>query len=256
MKRFENQKIVVTGASEGLGRTIAVEMAVEGADLVLVDRVGCEETFDLIARRGLGARCVQCDISREEEVVAMAREVGRLFGGHVDVLINNAGLNGKAALIRDMKLSDWNTTLGVDLTGTMMVCREFIPMLGCGAKIVNVASNVGKRGLPWRSDYVCSKWGVIGFTQTLALELVQSGVRVNAVCPGPIEGERIEQLVRMHAEAEGVPYERMLASWMDVPMKRFIRPEEVSEVIKFLASDASSAMTGQSLNVTGGMLMN
>jgi NAD(P)-dependent dehydrogenase (short-subunit alcohol dehydrogenase family) len=156
-----------------------------------------------------------------------------------------------------MKLEDWELTLRVNLTGTMMVCRGFIPAMaqrkqGC---IVNVSSNVGRRGLPLRCDYVCSKWALLGFTQTLALELVSDGIRVNAVCPGPIEGERIEQLVAMHAKAEGADVSAMHKAWENVPMKRFMKPEEVASVVKFLSCADSSAMTGQALNITGGLIM-
>jgi len=198
-----------------------------------------------------------CDISHEDEVKSTVRRVAEILGGRIDILINNAGYNGKAQLVKDMKLDDWNYTLGINLTGTMLVTREIIPHMiarksGC---IVNIASNVARRGLPFRADYVCSKWALLGLTQTLALELVDYGIRVNAVCPGPIEGERIEQLVRMHADAEGVDFDAMHKAWESVPMKRFIKPEEVAHVVKFLCSEASSAMTGQALNITGGFIM-
>ena len=126
---------------------------------------------------------------------------------------------------------------------------------GLGAAIVNVASNVGRRGLPFRADYVCSKWVVIGLTQTLALELVDDGVRVNAVCPGPITGDRIEQVMGMHTDAEGKNLERVRAEWEAVPMGRFVEPSEVAGMIAFLAGDDASFMTGQSLTATDGFIM-
>jgi NAD(P)-dependent dehydrogenase (short-subunit alcohol dehydrogenase family) len=257
MKRFAGKNVVVTGASEGVGRTIALAFAVEGANLLLVNRRVPEETMRQIEQLGFRAEYVQCDIGSEDEVIRLGRRTGDLFAGKIDALVNNAGFNGKANLVQDMCLKDWEYTLRVNLTGTMLVCREIAPYMIAqkSGTIVNMASNVGRRGLPYRCDYVCSKWALLGFTQTLALELVKHNIRVNAVCPGPIEGERIEQLMRMHADAEQIPFDVMRQSWETVPMNRFVAPTEVASVIQFLCSDESSAMTGQSLNITGGMIM-
>ncbi|MCD7737410.1 MAG: SDR family oxidoreductase [Lachnospiraceae bacterium] len=258
MGYFTGKTVVVTGAREGVGRTIAVEYAKEGARLILVSRSEPKETAEEIQKVGgtfLGF--VPCDISDEAQVIAMGKKVAELSDNCVDILVNNAGYNGKAHLIENMVTEDWRYTIDLNLTGTMMVCRELIPILNKEkANIVNMSSNVSKRGIPERSDYCCSKWAILGLTETLALELVDRNIRVNAVCPGPISGERAEQLIRMHAEAEGKTYEQVYAEWVNVPMKRFIDPEEIANVIKFLSSDMSSAMTGQALNITGGMLMN
>lgn len=257
MRRFENQKAIITGSSEGVGRDIALGYAKEGAHVLLVNRRKPDETMKLIREAGGKADYLICDISDEDQVKKMAADAGNIFEGKLDILMNNAGFNGKVSLVKDMHLSDWEYTLRVNLTGTMMVCREIIPYLinnGSG-KVVNMASNVGKRGLPLRSDYVCSKWALLGFTQTLALELVDYNIRVNAVCPGPIEGDRIEQIVSMHAEVEGISHEEMHKAWEQVPMKRFVTARECADVVLFLSSEESSAMTGQALNITGGFIM-
>lgn len=258
MEKLKNKTAIVTGSAEGIGREIAIEFAKEGAFVILVDLNKPERTMEIIKNAGGKSDYILCDISNEDQVKSMAIEVGKISNGKVDILVNNAGFNGKINLVQNMKLSDWQYTLGINLTGTMLVCREIIPYLlaNKSGKIVNVSSNVGKRGLPYRSDYVCSKWGLIGFTQTLALELVDHNIRVNAVCPGPVEGDRIEQLVKMHADVSGQSFDQMHKAWADVPMKRFVTPQEVTNVILFLSSDDSSAMTGQAINVTGGFLMN
>ena len=257
MKKFENKNVIVTGSSEGVGREIAFEYAREGAFLILVNRRKPEETMKLIKSAGGKSDYILCDITDENQIKSMAIEAGKKCNGKVDILVNNAGYNGKVNLVKNMKLSDWEYTLRVNLTGTMLVCREIIPYLinNKSGKIVNMASNVARRGLPLRSDYVCSKWALLGFTQTLALELVDYRIRVNAVCPGPIEGDRIEQIVKMHAEIEGKSVDEMHKAWEDVPMKRFVTPQEVAKVMMFLSSDDSSAMTGQALNITGGFIM-
>lgn len=257
MKRFTEKNVIVTGSSEGIGREIALSFAREGAFIILVNRRKPDETMKLIRDAGGKSDYVICDIGVEEQIKAMAIEAGRKLNGKIDILINNAGFNGKTNLVKDMNLSDWEYTMKVNITGTMLVCREIIPFMITknSGVIVNMASNVAKRGLSLRADYVCSNWARIGFTQTLALELVSHNIRVNAVCPGPIEGERIEQLVKMHAEAEGMDVDEMHKAWENVPMKRFVKPSEVANVIMFLSSRESSAMTGQALNITGGLIM-
>ncbi|MEM9932332.1 MAG: SDR family NAD(P)-dependent oxidoreductase [Bacteroidota bacterium] len=258
MEKFQDKNVLITGASAGLGKALAINFAKHGANIFIGDLSDPLDSVSSIKEAGGKVGYSQVNISQEQEVKSLVSEAATFFGGKIDILINNAGFNGKANLVKDMQLKDWNYTLGVNLTGTMLVCREVIPymMKHHAGNILNVASNVGKRGLPFRADYVCSKWALLGFTQTLALELVDHNIRVNAVCPGPIEGERIEQLVKMHAEAEGVPFDDMHKAWESVPMKRFIKPQEVFGVIKFLCSEDSSAMTGQALNATGGFLMN
>ena len=258
MNRFQNKNVIVTGSAEGVGREIAIGYAKEGAFVLIVDRQEPRETLQLISESNGKAAYIYCDVGSEQQIKDMANEAGKMLNGKIDILVNCAGFNGKTSLVKDMALSDWDYVMRINITGTMLVCREIIPymMKNRSGSIVNMASNVGKRGLPLRADYVCSNWARIGFTQTLALELVDYNIRVNAICPGPIEGERIKQLVRMHAEAEGVDEEEMRKAWANVPMGRFIKPSEVLNVIMFLTSDESSAMTGQALNITGGLLMN
>lgn len=257
LPRLNGQSVVVTGAAAGLGRHLATTFARAGARIVVVDQAGAGDTVEEILRLGGTVDALRCDISQEAQVVDTMARAASLLGGRIDVLLNNAGTNGRVHLVREMDLTEWEQTLSINLTGTMLVTREAIPYLvasGSG-RIVNVASNVARRGLPRRADYVASKWALLGLTQTLALELVDDGIRVNAICPGPVEGDRIEQILQMHAEAEGVEVESMRAAWENVPMGQFVTADEVAQVALFLASDASSAMTGQALNVTGGFLM-
>ncbi|CAB1240339.1 putative 3-oxoacyl-[acyl-carrier-protein] reductase FabG [Ruminococcaceae bacterium BL-6] len=257
MGKFENKNVVITGSSEGVGQTIACEFAKEGANLFLANRRVPERTMEMIRPFGKEASYAICDIGKERDVVEMAKKAAETFDGKIDILVNNAGFNGKAHLVKDMPLSDWEYTIKVNLTGTMMVTREIVPYMISrkSGVIMNMSSNTGRRGIPYRADYACTKWALIGLTQTLALELAEHNIRVNAVCPGPIEGERAEQLVRMHAEAEHRSLDEMHRSWEDVPMKRFVKPEEVADVVKFLCGSESSSLTGQAINVSCGLIM-
>ncbi|MGC3955243.1 MAG: SDR family NAD(P)-dependent oxidoreductase [Propionicimonas sp.] len=258
MSKFHGYKVVITGSAEGIGRSIAHRFAEEGASLVLADFGDLAETARGCRERGAEVHQVTVDVRDPEAVDALAAAVLDIHGGEVDVLINNAGINGLTMLVEDMDLASWSNTLQTNLTGTMLVSKAMIPLLKkskVGGRIVTTASNVGKRGLPYRADYVASKWAIIGFTQTLALELAP-GIRVNAVCPGPVEGDRIEWVMERHAEAEGKTVAEIRAQWeAEAPLKRFVAPEEIAAAVAFLASDESSAMTGQAMNVTGGLIM-
>jgi NAD(P)-dependent dehydrogenase (short-subunit alcohol dehydrogenase family) len=250
---------VVTGSAAGIGRHVAIRLAQDGARLILADVQEVGQTLELVRDLGAEADYVPCDITDEVGVRAFAESVRQLAKDEIDILVNNAGINGDTQLVKDMPLPSWERTIGTNLTGTMLVTREIIPSMVAkgGGRIVNIASNVARRGLPYRADYVASKWAVLGLTQTLALELVSDNIRVNAVCPGPVEGDRIEQIMRSHAESERKTTEQVRREWEAAsPMHRFIKPSEVAAVVRFLCSDDSSAMTGQALNVTGGHLMN
>ncbi|WP_206447885.1 SDR family NAD(P)-dependent oxidoreductase [Agrococcus sp. KRD186] len=251
------RNVLVTGAAAGVGRAIARTFASEGAHVVIADIQDAADTIQLIEAGGATVDQVRCDVSSEPSVRDAVAQAGRLLDGRIDVLVNNAGMNGHYHQVEDMPLSGWEQTLRINLTGTMLVTREVIPLLnGDGAAIVNLSSNVGKRGLPYRGDYVASKWALVGLTQTLALELADRGVRVNAVCPGPVEGDRIEDVMRRHAGAEGVSLEGMRERWeSEAPLGRFVTADEVAAVVQFLAGPASSAMTGQAINVTAGLVM-
>jgi 2-hydroxycyclohexanecarboxyl-CoA dehydrogenase len=257
-KRFAGRNAIVTGAAAGLGRVVASTFAQEGANVFILDQNAADEAVAELGGTGVRAGYAICDLRDEAAVVAGVKAAAEWADGKIDVLVNNAGFNGICQLVKDMKLADWKNTFDINITGAMLVAREVIPYMEARqyGRICNLSSNVGRRGLPYRGDYVCTKWAMLGFTQTLALELAPSNIRVNAVCPGPIEGDRIEQVMEMHAEVEGVSLAQMREIWAgDAPMKRFARPEEVAAQIAFLCSDDSSCMTGQGLNATCGFIM-
>lgn len=256
--RFENKNVIITGAAAGVGRTIATSFAKEGADVVVIDFQDASETASLITAAGRRCATFRADIRKEDEVVAAVAGAAEFFGGRIDVLINNAGFNGHYNLVQDMPVDDFRNTIDINLVGTMLVTKTVVPYMIAqnSGSIGTTASNVARRGLPYRADYVCAKWAILGLNQTLALELAPHKIRVNAVCPGPIEGDRIEDVMARQGSIEGKTTAQIRTEWENAaPMKRFVTPEEVTAALMFITSDEASAMTGQALNVTGGFLM-
>ena len=249
---------VVTGGAAGIGRSIAGHLARLGAAVVIGDVSDASGAVSEILASGGKAEGVTCDVADERSVTAFGKAVSERHGGAIDILVNNAGTNGKCNLIEEMSTDAWERTLRINVTGMMLVTRTFIPMLTSagGGQIVNIASNTGRRGVPWRADYACSKWAVIGFTQTLAIEVARHNIRANVVNPGPVEGDRIEQILSMHADAEGRSAADIRCEWLEAtPMKRFVKPAEVADVVAFLCSPQSRSMTGQGLEVSAGLIM-
>lgn len=256
--RFINKNVIVTGAAAGVGRTMAVSFAKEGADVAILDFQDASETALIIKAEGRRCETFKVDIRDKDQVLTAVDGAAKFFDGRIDVLINNAGFNGHYSLIKDMPLDNWKETLEINLTGTMLVTQAVIPHMIArkSGSIGTTASNVARRGLPYRADYVCSKWAILGLNQTLALELAQYNIRVNAVCPGPVEGDRIEDVMARQGAIEGKSLQQMRSEWESAsPMGRFVTPEEVTAAMMFLTSDAASGMTGQALNVTAGFLM-
>jgi 2-hydroxycyclohexanecarboxyl-CoA dehydrogenase len=256
--RFAHKNVLITGAAAGLGRTIATRFAEEGADIAILDRNAASETEKAISASGRRVRFFACDVREEAQVDAAVSAAADFFDGRIDVLINNAGFNGHYEAVKDVNLEHWRETLDINLTGTMLVTRAVLPLMIArrSGVIGTTASNVSRRGLPLRADYVCSKWAILGLNQTVALEVAAHNIRVNAVCPGPIEGDRIEDVMARTARAEGKAVAAVRKEWEDAaPMKRFVTADEVADALMFLCSDAASGMTGQALNVTGGFLM-
>jgi NAD(P)-dependent dehydrogenase (short-subunit alcohol dehydrogenase family) len=257
MKRLEGLVAIVTGGAQGIGAAIALAFAREGAAVAVADIQPATELAAQIEAEGGRIVSVRTDVTSEADMVALFLKVEELLGP-VDILVNNAAVGTPVTLIKEMVVEEWERTQRINVTGSMLGIREaFKHMFPRGrGNIVNIASNVAKRGLPHRSAYVSSKWALLGLTQTAALEAVDYGVRVNAICPGPVPTPHLDQVMNLHAEAEGITIEQMAEAWrVSAPMKRFIELDEVAAVAVFLASDESSAMTGQALNVTGGLVM-
>ena len=245
---LEGKSALVTGASRGIGREIALELARQGAD-VAVNFAGSEakanEVVDEIKAMGRRAFAVKCDVSNFEEVTSMVKETIDQFG-KLDILINNAGIT-KDNLIMRMKEDEWDDVLNINLKGvflcTKAVTRQMMKQRS--GRIINVASIVGVSGNPGQANYVAAKAGVIGLTKTTAKELAARNITVNAIAPGFITTDMTDKL------SEEVKSEML----KQIPLARFGEPKDIAKVAAFLASHDSAYMTGQTLHIDGGMVM-
>lgn len=249
--------VVVTGGAQGIGAALVRRFVAEGARVAIADIQPADDLVDELRTQGGDVVGIPLDVASEQSVIDAFAAVDRELGP-VDVLVNNAGIGTPVALLVDTTTEEWERTFRINLTGTMMCTREALGRMiprGSG-NVLNIASNVGKRGVPLRSAYASSKWAMLGLTQTVALEVAQHGIRVNALLPGNVDTPHLEQVVRLHADAEGETvedYTRMLKSLS--PMNRYVELDEIANVAVFLTSSASSAMTGQAINVTAGWIM-
>ncbi|MGL6280274.1 MAG: 3-oxoacyl-[acyl-carrier-protein] reductase [Gaiella sp.] len=236
---LEGKTALVTGASRGIGRAIALELARGGASVVVGYRTGADEAAAVAAE--LGGRAVQADVSDAASAAALVEAAGE-----VDILVNNAGLTRDGLLAR-MSDEDWDTVIQTNLSSVFYTCRAVArPMMKRrGGAIVNVSSIVGVHGNPGQTNYAASKAGIIGFTKSLARELGSRGVRANVVAPGYVRTQLTDVLPE---EATGA----MLAA---TPLGRLGDPEDVAGAVRFLASDDAAFVTGAVLLVDGGLGM-
>lgn len=250
---FKNKVVVVTGGLKGIGRSIADLFLSCGAKVVIGD-IGCLEGVN---KEKDNLITIKVDVTNKDNVEAMINAAVEDFGG-IDVIVNNAGISTMDYAV-DIKEEDWDKVLDINAKGVYL-CSQYAAkaMLekGNGGRIINMASQAGKNGYRCMGNYCASKHAVIGFTKVMAVELAKHNILVNAVCPGIVETEmkkreRVEGAMLRGITAEDIEKEDN----SQVPLGRTAQPEDVSNVVLFLASHLSSYMTGQAINVTGGMTM-
>jgi NAD(P)-dependent dehydrogenase (short-subunit alcohol dehydrogenase family) len=256
MGLLDGRVAIVTGASKGIGRVTSLRFAREGAGVVCAARSAdlVEETARLIGREGGRAVAVVADVATE----AGARETverGLAAFGRIDVLINNAGDGGPTLPVQDYPMEDWLYTINSCLTSSYLCARFAVPAMikAGGGVIVNISSVAGRRGLPFRVGYCAAKAGQVGLTYGLAVELARHNIRVNAIAPGAVEGDRIERVIRGQAEVRGIPVEEARRAFVErAPLRRMIEPEDIAALAVFLASDLARNLSGQCIAVSAG----
>lgn len=258
---LQGRKGFITGAGTGIGRAIALELVREGADLCVTDLDGTTaERVCAEARAIRSDATVVADTLDVRDADATARAVERAASqlGGLDLAVNNAGVSSMRRVV-DLSEQDWDFNMDINAKGIFLSCqaevRAFTRLNTHGA-IVNTASMAGKKAAALLAHYSASKFAVIGFTQALALEVAEQGIRVNAVCPGYVRTSMQEREIGWEASLRGITPDEVIADYVRaIPLGRLEEPEDVARVVVFLLSDRAGYMTGQAINVTGGSIM-
>lgn len=259
MGRFSGRTVVVTGGNKGIGLAIARRFASEGANVAIASvELQVEEAARGMREDGAAAIGVLCDVTDRAAVVALYDRAEEEFGG-IDISVQNAGII-TIAKVDDLTEQEWDATMAVNTKGAFLCCQEAIRRMrkrGRGGRLVNIASGQARDGFIYTPHYAASKFGVMGMTQSLAKEVALDGITVNAICPGIIRTDMWDYNDRVWGRILGdyAPGE-LMAEWVqNIPMKRAGEGSDVAGVIAFLASEDAAYITGQTINVDGGLIM-
>ncbi len=254
--KLKDHVAIVTGGGSGIGRGISRHLPTEGAKVVVADvnLAGAQETVELIRKDGGEAVALQVDVTQKPQVQNMVAKVVDTFG-KIDILVNNAGVERKC-LIVDYDEDMFDKVLAVNLKGIFLCTQAVLPAMIARqyGRIIMISSMSGKMGEPYTGPYCMTKWGALGFTQTLALEVGKYNITSNAICPGPTETPMVEKVIQDASRIKGVtPEEFKKEFYIDLtPLGRLTQPLDIAKAVVFLASDDASFITGASLNVSGG----
>lgn len=248
---MKGKRVVVTAGAQGIGLAITQAFAEAGAEVHICD---VSNEFLASAKRILpGVSQSRTDVSDEAQVDAMFDELLSRWGT-LDALVNNAGIAGPTAQVEETSVADWAQTIAVNLTGPFLCARRAVPLLKAsgGGSIVNLSSIAGRLGFPLRTPYSASKFGVIGLTETWAMELGPSNIRVNAILPGIVAGARQERVIAAKAASYGIGHEEMQQRLLaNVSLRKMVTAQDIANQILFICSPAGAAISGQSLSVCG-----
>ena len=256
--RLEGRKAIVTGAAKGMGAAITTTLAREGADVVLAarDTTPLEKVAEEVRALGRDAFVVGCDVTSDAEVRAMVARALDVFGGRIDILVNVAGVTGPIETpVQDIDVADFDYVVATNERGTFLPIKYVAPTMIAqnGGKIVNIGGTSGLRGYAMRTAYSASKWAVRGITRTVALELGKHNINVNAVCPGIVDGPRMQKLCEEKARLRGWSTDRVHEEYVqEMALKRVTTAQDVADAVLFMASEDSRQITGQHIAVDGG----
>lgn len=246
---------LVTGAGSGIGRSIAIKLASMGATIVATDirPEAAQETVNMLSLQQFPHTARTLDVTNKEDVQRTAKEIVNQYG-LLDILVNNAGVSTMQT-IEKLTEKEWDFNFDVNIKGVFFCTQAVIPYMKIqnSGKIINTASMAGTRGVPLLSHYAASKWGVIGFTKSAAMELAPFGINVNCVCPGYVKTTMQERELLWEAELRGMTPEEVKEEYIrNTPLGRLCTAEDVAKAVGFLASPESDFITGEAMNVTGG----
>jgi NAD(P)-dependent dehydrogenase (short-subunit alcohol dehydrogenase family) len=254
--RLKDKVCLITGGGHGLGREMALAFAREGAHLAIcgTNEAALASVAAELRADGHRALAQVTDVSDEAAVQNLIRAALAEFG-QLDVLVNNAGIIGPTALITEVKREDWDRTLAVNLTGAFLCAKAVLPHMAerRQGKIINISSVAGHKGYGMRSPYCVSKWGMIGLSQTLAVEWGRYNIQVNTISPGPVRGERMDEVIRRRAAQAARPVEEVTQEYTGrLALGKFVEPDHVAATAVFLASNESDSITGEVIQVSSG----
>jgi len=245
------RRVAITGGGSGLGRMMAERFIAEGDRVAICD--ADHEAVQDFQTAHPDQIAMTADVTDEAEMAAFFDRIDRDWDG-VDVVCANAGTGGPAGRIEDMSLADWNRCVEVNLSGAFLTCRWAAGRMRAAGQglIVLTSSTAGQFGYPLRSPYATAKWGIVGLTKTLAMELGPAGVRVNAICPGAVEGDRMDRVVAMEAAASGLTEDVVRAQYVrGVSLRTWVTAEDVADTVLWLASPQAKRISGQIMAIDG-----
>lgn len=248
---LQGKRVLITAGASGLGLAMADAFLANGCKVWVTDVD--VQALERLKMRHPALRAELSDVSSEEDVDRLFEMISTEEGA-LDVLVNNAGIAGPTGYVETLNKADWDRTLAVNITGQFLCARRAVPLLKQSATgaMINLSSAAGHLGFAGRSAYSASKWAVIGFTKTLAIELGPHGVRVNAILPGAVEGDRIRAVIAAKAQTRGQPVDEVAHMYeSQASLGRFVDPQDIANMAVFLASNAARNISGQAMAVDG-----
>jgi NAD(P)-dependent dehydrogenase (short-subunit alcohol dehydrogenase family) len=251
----KGQRILITAGAGGIGRAMTETFVKAGAKVHICD-VG-QSALEETARALSGVTATLCDVADLKQVDQLFSDVESYLGG-LDVLVNNAGIAGPTGKVEELSIEDWRRCIDIDLNGMFYCTRLAVPMLKSsgGGCIINLSSAAGRLGFPFRTPYAAAKWGVVGFSKSLSMELGADNIRVNAIQPGVVEGERMDRVIDAKAKAIGISFEEQKKISLErVSMHTMVSAQDIANMALYLVSDLGKHVTGQAISVCAGVEM-